>query len=1123
MLGRTVTTKERRWIGWSKAGSVFVQGAKGGLGFVKWTPLAEAAAVMTAGKLPKTLTYRAERGAANYAAKVEKVAVDAKRGLTFAEKARITATQQGAATLSLTEGMLMGMGADHTTAWAVEKGAKAVGLNSMTAESLGRSAGSFVGGVSMGMVSRYRGRDMELAQDFVKGKFEAGKTYSVNIQSAEALALFKKAAGKYEKVWIKNRVEFKPNVDPELLAAMKPADVAKYGKWLNTSEAANVKAEFAAREKVLLNDRIELDLLVGSKKAISARYERAADAVGKVKAQQENVLAVKKLELAKLKQDLIQIEQTRGGEAGGILQTTVRQKGGWFASFGEKINRFFGRVPSADPGRNAEIPKGIAKRNLSEQEGDSAFRRGFSISERIRRVFAGLVGKERKELSGIEGNDWRISKDTWERKGYSRFTRSTERNRSNAAGDQDRIGFREKIDAPNAFGNKGTRKPNKGTNRDFEQTKELTIPDFKELKVEALKAEISELRVFQSSLDSAAQVFKEKARGFKARSEDFRRASVDVEKKRVALRENRLALDSSATKRPSSKKSAVEMTVRAIPDRPVYEPTGLLARAGVLWDKATLRKTGNYELLPATADSPATLFVVAAEKTPLSTFSRLGKALQSEYVVAIRLSNKVGAKPEITLFDVATHAEGRPIMSLRQVAMGGKEVSAGGVQFNDYRDAIRLLSSHAAINGKPIMSRTAFFEKIRDVAPSLSAEVQGYIADEISSAATKGLKSSVRQWLLGDDDHRNKGFLLKTFGKNESVVGNERGGILAENVSFKQAFRNLKESFFPNQAKSLPAAPADGPPLLPSGEKTPVSAPPGKSVGAGAAHEFHRFADYSQTALINRGKHGADSVFNQSFESRVSPDFTNGGQKLVRYMAENKIDTINGRQLTPHELNTLATEVSNKIMTSGERANSFVKDGNGNKLIEVWANDFDGGIFSQKRESSSNSSDRIPTGKDDANFQPAARAGPPHAATQTQILQQRQDALLNGASGVNITPRSSAVKYETIGSGHRTFLTDLKAVEGVVGPLTGDRIKITKSQARLLEKEIGLNRNYLEPRNIIYIVDDINARAPASPIKGNNYFQGGNKGLPGGGPEITIHGIPSVGGRNVRQIILEVD
>ncbi|MBL0058272.1 MAG: RHS repeat protein [Elusimicrobia bacterium] len=897
MLGRTVTTKERGWIGWSKAGSVFVQGAKGGLGFVKWTPLAEAAAVMTAGKLPKTLTYRAERGAANYAAKVEKVAVDAKRGLTFAEKARITATQQGAATLSLTEGMLMGMGADHTTAWAVEKGAKAVGLNSMTAESLGRSAGSFVGGVSMGMVSRYRGRDMELAQDFVKGKFEAGKTYSVNIHSAEALALFKKAAGKYEKTWIKNRVEFKPNVDPELLAAMKPADVAKYGKWLNKTEASNVKAEFAAREKILLNDRIELDLLVGTKKAISARYEKAAEAVGNVKAQKENVLAVKELELAKLKQDLVLIEQTRGGESGGVLQTTVRQKGGWFTSLGERIGRFFGRVPSANPGRNAGIPEGIAG-------GSGTGRRG---NQEIAGPAKGLrpgEGLLRGDGTTAQGNG----------AGLPAFIEEIGR----VVGGKQSL--REEVRL---------------------RGEEVRL---RGIEIVGIKKQISRFESIRSGL-------LEKAGGFKARSEDFRRASVDVEKKRVALRENRLALDSAVTKRSPSKKSAVEMTARAIPDRPVYEPTGLLARAGILWDKATLRKTGNYELLPATADSPATLFVVAAEKTPLSAFSRLGKALQSDYVVAIRLSNKVGAKPEITLFDVATHAEGRPIMTLRQVAMGGKEVSAGGVQFNDYRDAVRLLSSHAAINGKPVLSRTSFFEKIRDVAPSLSVEVQGYIAAEIKSTIKRDLKNSIRQWLVGDDDPQKSGFLFKTQGKREGVLSNQRGAILTEGVSFKQALRNFKESFFGKKDTVPPAAPTDGPPLgrtfAPNGV-TPTGKISPEAPGTPPAF-ISRYYQGANTQVFSKGQHGGDSIVKVSLESPVGQNgLIAAGEGIARYKLANNLAKPNDASMSPAVLNAEGRRVAQEIMNSAERVNSFVKDGNGNTMVEFWAEDIQTGMLFSK-------------------------------------------------------------------------------------------------------------------------------------------------------------------------------
>jgi filamentous hemagglutinin len=81
---------------------------------------------------------------------------------------------------------------------------------------------------------------------------------------------------------------------------------------------------------------------------------------------------------------------------------------------------------------------------------------------------------------------------------------------------------------------------------------------------------------------------------------------------------------------------------------------------------------------------------------------------------------------------------------------------------------------------------------------------------------------------------------------------------------------------------------------------------------------------------------------------------------------------------------------------------------------------------------------------------------------------------------------------------------------------------ITGSQARQLENALGLKPNSLESRNILSIIDDIANRAPASPISGNTLFKGGGAGLPGGGAELTIQGVPSAGGPRIRQIILEV-
>lgn len=756
MLGRTITTKERGWIGWDRAGSAFAQGAKGGLGFVKWTPLAEAAAVLSAGKMPRTFTYRAERGAANFAGRIEEEALDAGRGLTLGEKTRIVAAQKTAGGVSLVESMAVGMGADHVTAWAVEKGAKAVGLSETTSKSLGQSMGGFVGGVSMGMVGKYRGRDIELAQDFVNGKYEAGTTYVVDIQSPEALVLFKKAADRNGKDWIKNKVEVKPNVDPNLLSAMQPADIATYGKWLNQGEATALKTEFIRRETVMTETRVRLDAEVDFYRAKAARYEKAADTVDKTIEAKENILVEKKQELAVVNREIERIEKMTGGEASGVLQTPVQQGSGWFASLGEKINRFLGRIPSVDAKGNAGLPEGSAG-------GSDAGRRGNQKVE-------SPTGEPRP----IEGL------------------------------------LRPDGTAPEGYGTPAG-SLGEGIERIIERKREQVVRRGEQVvRRKELSQETGKLTDQISRLKSVRSGLLEKAGGFKARSEDSRRSSVDLEGKRMALRENRLALDSSVNDALSTHRSAVELTVRPIPDRPMFEPTGLLARAGILWDKATVRKAGNYEMFPASSESAATLFVVASDQTPLSAFSRLGKELKSEYVVAVRLSNGVGAKPEITLFDVAAYGEKGPVMTLSQVAMGGKEVPGGGIQFDDFREAVRLLGSHAAVNGKPIMSRTAFFENIRNSAPTLSAELQGYISQELSSSVKKGLTNTARQWLMGDDSQGKKGFLHNALEKIGSVVGNERGEILVQPPPLREVYTDLKNKLF---GKVSPSSSAEGPPV----------------------------------------------------------------------------------------------------------------------------------------------------------------------------------------------------------------------------------------------------------------------------------------------------------------------
>lgn len=131
-------------------------------------------------------------------------------------------------------------------------------------------------------------------------------------------------------------------------------------------------------------------------------------------------------------------------------------------------------------------------------------------------------------------------------------------------------------------------------------------------------------------------------------------------------------------------------------------------------------------------------------------------------------------------------------------------------------------------------------------------------------------------------------------------------------------------------------------------------------------------------------------------------------------------------------------------------------------------------------------------------------------------------AALIFSTGANVTPRSVALAYRTIGAGGRTFVTELSSIEKVIGPIAGRRIAINRARADSLENALGLRPGSLEQTNVISIVEHVCARAPACPISGNALFRGGGAGLPGGGAELTINGIPSAGGTGIRQLILEV-
>jgi hypothetical protein len=132
--------------------------------------------------------------------------------------------------------------------------------------------------------------------------------------------------------------------------------------------------------------------------------------------------------------------------------------------------------------------------------------------------------------------------------------------------------------------------------------------------------------------------------------------------------------------------------------------------------------------------------------------------------------------------------------------------------------------------------------------------------------------------------------------------------------------------------------------------------------------------------------------------------------------------------------------------------------------------------------------------------------------------------LIAEGSGVNVTPVDSILNpvYSTIGKGGRTFVTDLQAIEEVIGDFRSagsDVIEVTPAQLRQLEKVLGRK---LSSQNVISVVDDIASRAPAAPMSGNTQFTAPGSALPTGAPELTIDGIGSGGGAGISRYVLKV-
>jgi len=87
-------------------------------------------------------------------------------------------------------------------------------------------------------------------------------------------------------------------------------------------------------------------------------------------------------------------------------------------------------------------------------------------------------------------------------------------------------------------------------------------------------------------------------------------------------------------------------------------------------------------------------------------------------------------------------------------------------------------------------------------------------------------------------------------------------------------------------------------------------------------------------------------------------------------------------------------------------------------------------------------------------------------------------------------------------------------------PANGSKIIVTKNQANELERQMGLGPDSLVKDGGFNIreVRGINTRGPASPWgddAGNEFFRGGGQHLPGGGPELVIPPIPTVGGPGI--------
>jgi len=120
----------------------------------------------------------------------------------------------------------------------------------------------------------------------------------------------------------------------------------------------------------------------------------------------------------------------------------------------------------------------------------------------------------------------------------------------------------------------------------------------------------------------------------------------------------------------------------------------------------------------------------------------------------------------------------------------------------------------------------------------------------------------------------------------------------------------------------------------------------------------------------------------------------------------------------------------------------------------------------------------------------------------------RQIKMLEENVGYNVSPESWFSKYDYIGR-NGTFITDKKAIQDAIGEFKPGSYKLDAAKTAKLETALGLQKGSLADGFRITEVKGIRDKAPRSPLTGNEYFLGGGKGLPGGGPEMVIDPIPT--------------